>query len=52
MKILKYFIEFIFIMTFFFIFKLIGYKNSSNLGAFIGKKLDQFLDLIQKFSKI
>ena len=39
MKILKYFIEFIFIMTFFFILKLIGYKNSSNLGAFIGKKI-------------
>ena len=39
MIILKYFIEFIFIMTFFFIFKLIGYKNSSNLGAFIGKKI-------------
>ncbi len=39
MKIAKYFIEFIFIITFFFIFKIIGYKNSSNFGAFIGKNI-------------
>ncbi len=39
MKVIKYFIEFIFIITFFFIFKIIGYKNSSNLGAFIGSKI-------------
>ncbi len=39
MKIIKYFLEFIFIITFFFIFKIIGYKNSSNLGSVIGKKI-------------
>ena len=37
MKIIKYFIEFIFIISFFFIFKIIGYKNSSNLGSIVGK---------------
>tara|TARA_B100000989_G_scaffold287774_1_gene257734 strand:+ start:8463 stop:9326 length:864 start_codon:yes stop_codon:yes gene_type:complete len=37
MKILKYFIEFIIIKFLFIIFKIIGYKNSSNLGAIIGK---------------
>ena len=36
MKKIKYFIEFIFIKLFFFIFKTIGYKNASNLGAKIG----------------
>ncbi len=38
MKLIKYFFEFIFIITFFFIFKIVGYKNSSNLGSIIGKK--------------
>ena len=42
MKIVKYFFEFIFIITFFFIFKLIGYKNASNFGEFIGKKIGPF----------
>ena len=36
MKKIKYFIEFLFIKLFFFIFKTIGYKNASNLGAKIG----------------
>tara|TARA_S200000501_G_scaffold223543_1_gene209661 strand:- start:669 stop:1532 length:864 start_codon:yes stop_codon:yes gene_type:complete len=36
MKTIKYFIEFLFIKLFFFIFKIIGYKNASNLGAKIG----------------
>ena len=39
MKIIKYFFEFIFIIIFFFIFKIIGYKNASNLGEIIGKKI-------------
>ena len=39
MKIVKYFFEFIFIITFFLIFKIIGYKNASNLGSIIGKKI-------------
>ena len=42
MKIIKYFFEFLFIVIFFLIFKIIGYKQSSNLGAFIGKKLGPF----------
>ena len=37
MKKLIYFVEFIFINIFFFFFKLLGYKISSNLGFFIGK---------------
>ena len=36
MKKIKYFIEFLFVKLFFFIFKTIGYKNASNLGAKIG----------------
>ena len=37
MKLIKYFLEFFFISIFFFIFKIIGYKNASNLGEKIGK---------------
>jgi len=36
MKIIKYFFEFIFIYFFLIVFKCIGYKNSSNLGAKLG----------------
>ena len=39
MKIIKYFFEFIFIYVFLIIFKIIGYKNASNLGALIGKNI-------------
>ena len=39
MKIIKYFFEFIFIISFFLVFKLIGFKNASNLGEKIGRKL-------------
>ncbi len=39
MKIVKYFFEFIFIIIFFLIFKVIGYKNASNLGEIILKKI-------------
>ena len=42
MKKIKYFIEFILIVCFFFIFKIIGYKNASSLGGIIGKKLGPF----------
>ena len=42
MKIIRYFVEFIFITVFFLIFKIIGYKNASNLGAIIGKKFGPF----------
>ena len=49
MKIIKYLIEFIFIYFLLIIFKIVGYKNASNLGAIIGKKLALFLDQIKKF---
>ena len=39
MKNIKYFFEFIFIYTLLIIFKIIGYKNASNFGAIIGKKI-------------
>ena len=42
MKIVKYFFEFIFIISIFLIFKIIGYKNASNLGEIIGKKIGPF----------
>ena len=37
MKIIRYFFEFIIIKFLFLIFKLIGYKRSSDLGEKIGK---------------
>ena len=36
MKIIKYFIEFIFIIILFIVFKILGYKLASNFGSFIG----------------
>ena len=42
MKIIKHFFEFIFIIIFFLIFKIIGYKYSTNFGEFIGKKIGPF----------
>ena len=42
MKIIKYLIEFIFIYILLIIFKIIGYKNASNLGEIIGKKIGPF----------
>ena len=42
MKIIKYFFEFIFILIIFFIFRIIGYQNASNLGEIIGKKIGPF----------
>ncbi len=43
MKYIKYFFQFILIKILFIIFKLIGYKNSSNLGGMIGSKIGPFL---------
>ena len=37
MKIIKYFFEFISIISLFIIFKIIGLKNASNLGGFLGR---------------
>ena len=42
MKIIKYFIEFIIVISFFFIFKIIGLKLSSTTGEFIGKYFGHF----------
>ena len=41
MKKLIYFIEFVFVYIFFIIFKLLGYKISSNLGFLIGRIFGQ-----------
>ena len=37
MRIIRYFLEFILVMSFFLIFKIIGFKLSSKLGEIIGK---------------
>lgn len=37
MKIIKYFFEFVSIISLFCIFKIIGLKNASNFGSIIGK---------------
>jgi len=42
MKIIKYFFQFVFIISLFLIFKLIGLKNASNLGGILGKFLGPF----------
>jgi len=39
MKIVKYFFEFISIISLFCIFKIIGLKNASNLGSILGKSI-------------
>ena len=39
MKYIKYFFQFILINLFFLIFRLVGYKNASNLGGIIGSKI-------------
>ena len=43
MKTLKYFFQYILIKIFFYIFKILGYKNASNFGAFIGLSIGPFL---------
>ena len=37
MKIIKYFFQFFIILILFFLFRILGYKNASNLGSKIGK---------------
>ena len=51
MKIIKYFFEFIIIITFFLIFKIIGYRNASNFGEIIGKKIGPFFRSSSKIQK-
>ena len=42
MKKIKYFFEFLFVITFFCIFKILGSRNASNLGEIIGKIFGPF----------
>ena len=42
MKIIKYFFEFISIISLFCIFKIIGLRNASNLGSILGKIIGPF----------
>ena len=42
MKIIKYFFQFLCIISLFLIFKLIGLRNASNLGGILGKFLGPF----------
>ena len=51
MRILKYFFEFIFIIAFFIIFKILGYKIATDLGEFIGKRLGPFFRSNDKIIK-
>ena len=37
MKIIKYFFQFISIISLFCIFKMVGLKNASNLGSILGR---------------
>ena len=39
MKIIKYFFEFLSVLSLFSIFKIIGLKNASNLGSFLGQSV-------------
>ena len=51
MKIIKYFFEFITIISLFFIFKIVGLKNASNLGSIIGRFFGPFVFKKIKFYK-
>ena len=55
MKIIKYFFEFIIIISLFGIFKIIGLKNASNLGSILGKIIGPYFrsqSIIKKNIKI
>jgi len=51
MKLFKYFFEFMIVIFFFSIFKIIGLKNSSNLGCLIFKKVGPVLRKSKKIKK-
>ena len=51
MKLFKYFFEFIIVIFFFAIFKIIGLRNSSNLGCLIFKKIGPILRKSEKIKK-
>jgi len=55
MKIIKYFFEFISVISLFCIFKIIGLRNASNIGSLIGKFIGPFFrskDIIKQNIKI
>ena len=55
MKVIKYFFEFISIISLFCIFKIVGLKNASNLGSILGRSLGPFFrskDIIKQNIKI
>ena len=52
MKNIIYFFQFIVIYTLFLIFKIIGYKNSSNLGFLIGKYIGPIIKSEKKIYRI
>ena len=55
MKIIKYFFEFIIIISLFSIFKIIGLKNASSLGSILGKIIGPYFrskNIIKKNIKI
>ena len=52
MKIIKYFFEFLFISLLLFLFRVIGYKNASNLGEKIGKSIGPFFRSKKNIFKI
>ena len=55
MKVIKYFFEFISIISLFCIFKIVGLRNASNLGSILGKFIGPLFrskDIIKKNIKI
>ncbi len=42
MKIIKYFFEFLIIVTLFLVFKILGFKLASNFGGFLGRLIGPF----------
>ena len=51
MKLFKYFFEFIVVIFLFIIFKIIGIKNSSNLGCLIFKKIGPLIRNSKKIKR-
>ena len=47
MKIIKYFFEFISVISLFCIFKIIGLRNASNIGGILGKFIGQLFVLMK-----
>ena len=52
MKIIKYFFEFISIISLFLIFKIIGLKNASNLGSVLGRSIGPLFRSKKSLNKI